>query len=163
MKPLWNDVVIFSFLCLVCILLAATCASKGFAADKTEVEILLQAMAMQESSCNPNAIGDKESRDKSLGLFQVKLSTARDYDKKLKRKDLFNAKINYKFAKKHIEYLIAHYNGDIILALDAYNRGANKVDHCTHKTKKNYNKKHPYAFEVLQKLLENKTCLLNIM
>lgn len=81
---------------------------------------LLKAIAHTESNFNPNAT----SSAGAMGVMQLMPSTA----KSLGIKDAYNARDNIMGGAKVISQHLSRYNGDVSLALAAYNAGSGNVE-----------------------------------
>ena len=77
-----------------------------------------------ESDFSRRAISPKGA----LGLTQLMPSTARFFDPRIQRSDLFDPETNLRIGFRFLKELIAKYNGNVDLALHAYNRGPTVVD-----------------------------------
>src|SRR2546428_13721459 len=76
-----------------------------------------------ESGFNPNA----KSKAGAIGYTQVLPSPARLYEPGLTNKQLFDRSTNLRPGFRHLRDLLERYNGNLRLALLAYNRGPGKV------------------------------------
>lgn len=82
---------------------------------------LVKAIIMAESGYNPQAISKRGAK----GLMQLMPKTA----KALGVEDLFNPKQNIRGGVQYFKQLVNQFDGDIKLALAAYNAGSKKVRH----------------------------------
>jgi soluble lytic murein transglycosylase len=85
--------------------------------------LLLLSVAKQESAFLPNAI----SRADALGLMQLLPVTARTVVPGSDRSDLFDPKVNIRAGGLYMVKLLDKYQGNIALALAAYNAGPYRV------------------------------------
>lgn len=90
------------------------------AASRYQLEpSLIMAVIMAESGYNPKAVSAKGAK----GLMQLMPETA----KSLGVEDIFNPEENVNGGAKYLKQLIKRYDGDIELALAAYNAGSSNV------------------------------------
>jgi soluble lytic murein transglycosylase-like protein len=90
------------------------------AANRHKVDpAMVMAIIMAESSYNPKAISKKGAK----GLMQLMPKTA----KSLGVKDSFDPEHNINAGVRYFKKLLNQYNGDVELALAAYNAGSGKV------------------------------------
>ncbi|MGB7284600.1 MAG: lytic transglycosylase domain-containing protein [Candidatus Acidiferrum sp.] len=91
------------------------------AAERHNVDpALVRAVIETESNWNPSAY----SRKGAGGLMQLIPSTAQRYG----ANDVFNPQQNIDAGVSHLEWLLERYNGNLDLALAAYNAGEGAVD-----------------------------------
>ena len=90
------------------------------AANRHEVDpAMIMAIIMAESSYNPKAISKKGAK----GLMQLMPTTARS----LGVKDSFNPEHNINAGVRYYKKLLNQFDGNVELALAAYNAGSRKV------------------------------------
>jgi soluble lytic murein transglycosylase-like protein len=82
---------------------------------------LVKAIIMAESGYNPKAISKRGAK----GLMQLMPSTA----EALGVEDIFNPKQNISGGIRYFKQLVNKFDGDVKLALAAYNAGSQKVQH----------------------------------
>ena len=80
---------------------------------------LVKAVIMAESSYNPRAVSKKGAK----GLMQLMPGTAHA----MGVKDIFDPEQNINGGVKYLKKLLVRYDGDVHLALAAYNAGSKKV------------------------------------
>lgn len=76
-----------------------------------------------ESAFDSRAVG----RTGSVGLMQIKPSTARAYDPLATRERLFNPEINLRVGMTHLQRELAHFRDDWTLGLLSYNMGRTRL------------------------------------
>lgn len=84
---------------------------------------VLIAMARVESSLRHKVVVLDDGGSPSFGLFQVKLSTARQVGLCFKKCDLLDIKLNVTAAAKYLRWQLERYDWDIRKAVSAYNAG----------------------------------------
>ena len=90
------------------------------ASDKHQVDAaLIKAIIMAESNFNPFAVSKKGA----MGLMQLMPDTAGD----LGVEDLFDPTHNINGGVRHLKILLKQFNGDMQLAIAAYNAGSKTV------------------------------------
>jgi Transglycosylase SLT domain len=91
------------------------------AAERHNVDpALVRAVIQTESNWNPSAY----SRKGAAGLMQLIPTTAQRYG----ANDVFNPQQNIDAGVRHLKWLLERYNGNLDLALAAYNAGEGAVD-----------------------------------
>jgi hypothetical protein len=91
------------------------------AAERHNVDpALVRAVIETESNWNPSAV----SRKGAGGLMQLIPTTAQRYG----ANDVFNPQQNIDAGVRHLKWLLERYNGNLDLALAAYNAGEGAVD-----------------------------------
>ncbi len=88
-----------------------------------EPEIAFRLVSV-ESEFTPHAV----SPAGAIGLTQMMPGTAREMNPRLKREDLFHRETNLRLGFSYLRELIHEYDGNLRLALLAYNRGPVVVD-----------------------------------
>jgi soluble lytic murein transglycosylase-like protein len=129
-----------------------------WSADKVEVpRELLLALCWGESSFRTN-VTRLDGKTLSHGICQVKLETAQHMDLVFKhkikatRERLENTTINAFYAAKYLKYQLQQYDGDWVLAIDAYNKGT--AYGANTKYVKKFNKNHKFITEKLNHLIK---------
>jgi soluble lytic murein transglycosylase-like protein len=87
---------------------------------------LIKAIIQQESGGNPNAV----SKAGAKGLMQLMDATGKEWHGILKIQESynpFNPRQNKKIGKAYFIWLLKQFNGDVKLALSAYNGGIGRI------------------------------------
>jgi soluble lytic murein transglycosylase-like protein len=84
---------------------------------------MLQAVCGVESGLNPRAIHHDDGGSNSIGLCQIKLSTARWLGYQGTEEGLFDAELNASYAAKYLAYQMRRYGNNTHKAIAAYNAG----------------------------------------
>ena len=85
--------------------------------------LLLQSLTKQESAFLPNAL----SRADALGLMQLLYSTAKEVQPSVSKRALFNPEENISIGSRYLGKMLEKYQGNVALALSAYNAGPNRA------------------------------------
>jgi soluble lytic murein transglycosylase-like protein len=91
-------------------------------------EGLLSALCFVESGHNVQSVNLHDRGSKSLGICQIKLSTARFLGYKGSEKDLFSPQVNIYYAGKFLARNIRRYDGNIYRGVSAYNAGTCRLN-----------------------------------
>jgi soluble lytic murein transglycosylase-like protein len=92
-------------------------------AEKIEPRIAFELVRV-ESRFNPNAV----SPAGALGLTQLMPETAAGLSPGIRRSEIFDRETNLRLGFRFLSSLIDQYDGDVRLALLAYNRGPTRVN-----------------------------------
>jgi soluble lytic murein transglycosylase-like protein len=92
-------------------------------AERLDPELAFRLVKL-ESDFNPRAV----SRVGAVGLSQLMLSTAVQFDRSVTREKLYDPKTNLRIGFQYLRRLISAYKGNVQLALLAYNLGEDAVD-----------------------------------
>ena len=92
-------------------------------AERVDPELAFRLVKL-ESDFNPRAL----SKVGAIGLAQVMLSTAVQYERTVTRETLYDPETNLRIGFRYLRRLIGLYNGDVRIALLAYNLGEQLVD-----------------------------------
>lgn len=84
---------------------------------------LLDSVCYIESHYDVNAIHKDDGGENSLGVCQVKLSTAKWLGFTGNEKQLMRPEVNAKYAAKFLRYQLNRYHDNEVKAVTAYNRG----------------------------------------
>ena len=103
---------------------------------------LIKAVALVESGFNPHAVSPKGAQ----GLMQLMPETARQYGVT----DAFDPLANLRAGTVHLRKLLDQFEGDLVLALAAYNAGAGAVKR--HGGVPNYKETREYVRKVHDKM-----------
>lgn len=85
---------------------------------------LLTSLCYVESGHKVAAVHQDDGNGDSLGICQIKLSTARFVGFKGTRKQLMDPTINIYYAAKYLGHQVQRYHGDLTKAVIAYNIGS---------------------------------------
>jgi soluble lytic murein transglycosylase-like protein len=89
---------------------------------------LLKAMVATESDFNPNAVRVEAAiNDKSIGLMQILVGTARTIVPGITEAQLFVPANNLMIGSRYLAQQVSRYGGDIWKGVAAYNYGSAKV------------------------------------
>lgn len=120
---------------------------------------IMRAMGRVESNCGDSRYmrGDD---GKSVGYFQVKLSTAKLIYPKITKKDLMKNKYNYLAAKAYLQHCLERYN-NLDYALICYNAGEGVADIVKHPRRCKNKNAACYVKKIYAFIKESKLCDLS--
>ncbi len=84
---------------------------------------LLYAVCMTESSLRPHIINYNDGSGNSVGLCQIKVSTAHMFNKGVTQRALLDPYVNAYYAALYLDKQIKRYNKNSRCAVAAYNAG----------------------------------------
>jgi hypothetical protein len=101
---------------------------EAYSREQSVDPCLVQALIREESFFR----SDSQSPANAFGLMQLLHSTAREVarnaDRKIKVKDLYDPETNIRLGLSYLKKLLDRYDGRLYLALAAYNAGPERVD-----------------------------------
>lgn len=86
--------------------------------------IIALSLIRQESGFNSRA----QSHVGARGLMQLMPNTARQFQRKLKKKYLYNPSLNIRIGTQYFGNLMRHYDNNLVYSLAAYNAGERRVN-----------------------------------
>jgi soluble lytic murein transglycosylase-like protein len=95
---------------------------------------LLLAICQTETGLK-NVVAHSDGGSASFGVCQVKLNTARMFNKRVYASELLHPPTNARYAARYLAWQLNRYKGDVWCAVEAYNRGFCRFD--TKDTKRN--------------------------
>ena len=107
---------------------ACKCATWRFVKSEDDLAYLLLSIIAIESRGNPRAINVPNGPTSGIGLTQLVLSTAREYDKSVTQEGLMTVPKHMNIAVRHFVDLLERYRGNHWLAILAWNRGIGAVE-----------------------------------
>lgn len=84
---------------------------------------LIFAVIWQESFFRPDVVSPAKANGLMQLLYKTARQTAAKLDLKIKKRDLYNPRINIKLGTDHLKYLLDKHDGKLHLALTSYNAG----------------------------------------
>ena len=101
---------------------------KKYATHNDLDPLLVAAVIREESRFQPLAVSNKGA----CGLMQLMPDTAKEVAAQMgetcTRADLMRSEANIRYGTAYLAFLVKKYDGDIVLALAAYNAGFGRVD-----------------------------------
>lgn len=99
--------------------LALLSASQSFELPKG----MLSAICWVESTHRTHLISHNDGKGNSVGVCQIKLSTAKLVGFSGTEKELLHPSVNTYYAAKYLKKQLGRYDGDVLKAIAAYNAG----------------------------------------
>lgn len=96
--------------------------------DIALTEGIQPAIGFQLVRVESNFTPDARSHMGAIGYTQLRLPTARSYEPTITVRDLHDRDLNLRIGFRYLRDLLRRFNGDLHLALVAYNRGPTLVD-----------------------------------
>ena len=97
---------------------------KRYATEVGLDPLLVLSLIKQESAFNPGA----GSQVGAVGLMQLMPATAIEVNPDITRADLLSPQVNIQTGARYLKRMLSKFNGNVVLALAAYNAGPNAAD-----------------------------------
>lgn len=89
---------------------------------------LIESLCFVESSHDINALHHNDGGSNSVGICQIKVSTARSIGFRGTEKELAKPAHNIFYSAKYLSQQLDRYDGDIVKGVAAYNAGTHRVN-----------------------------------
>lgn len=99
-----------------------------FVRTERDLTYMILSLIQTESHGDYKAVNVPNGPSSGIGLTQLILSTAKQYDRGVNQQDLMTIPVHMKIAVQYFVDLLEKYNGNFTLAVLAWNRGPGTVD-----------------------------------